>query len=139
MRRAVLAVLVLAGGCDLARDAAPPDAEPGPDGWPPPRTDVVPPVGGPETLDVATWNIENFPKSGDAVAYAADIIASLDLDVVVCEEIASVEAWDELVARLPEHAGVLSTHRYTPSSYQKIGVLYRETEITASAGELLFV
>lgn len=137
--RAVVPLLWLLGACDLARDAAPADAEPGPDGWRPPRTDVVPPVGGPDTLDVATWNIENFPKSPDAIAYAADIIASLDVDVVVCEEIASVEAWDELVARLPDHAGVLSTHRYTPTSYQKIGVLYRESELTASAGELLFV
>jgi len=140
MRRAVLLSIVFAGACDLMRDEpAAVDAAVGPDGWPPPRTDVVPPVGGPDTLDLATWNIENFPKSDRTIGVAADLIASLDLDLVVCEEIASVTAWDELVARLPDHAGVLSSHRYTPTDYQKIGVLYREDLITASTGELLFV
>jgi endonuclease/exonuclease/phosphatase family metal-dependent hydrolase len=134
MRRLALAAVLALGGCDLAREPyAGHDASLGPDGWPLPATDLVPAVGGPDTLDVATWNIEHFPKSDDAIALAADVIASLDLDVVVAQEIESVAAWDELVARLPEHAGVLS------SRYQKIGVLYREPLIAASDGELLFV
>jgi endonuclease/exonuclease/phosphatase family metal-dependent hydrolase len=135
--RAVLATLLLLGGCDLVREQGGPDA--GLDGLPPPRTDVVPAVGGPDTLDVAAWNIENMPKSDDTVRDVADLIASLDLDVIVVEEIASVDAWDELVARLPGYAAVLSPHRYTATSYQKIGVLYRAALVTASEPELLFV
>src|SRR4029079_16543071 len=92
--------------------------------------DLVPALGGPATLDLAAWNIENFPKSTRTVADVADLITSLDLDLVVCDEIASVTAWNELVALLPEHEAVLSSHRYTATSYQKIGLLYRASEVT---------
>ncbi len=130
-----------AGGCDLLRDPAAIDAgvdRSGDAGWRLPVDDLVPPVGSAATLDLAAWNIENLPASDDTVALVADLITSLRLDVIVVEEVASVAAWDELVARLPEHVGTLSPHRYTATSYQKIGVLYREDEVTASAGEMLF-
>lgn len=126
------------GACDLVRHAPSPDAQPGLDGPRPPRDDLVPALGGPTTLDLAAWNIENFPKSTRAVADVADVITSLDLDLVVVEEVASVTAWNELVALLPEHEGLLSTHRYTPTSYQKIGLLYRAGTVTVGAPELLF-
>jgi endonuclease/exonuclease/phosphatase family metal-dependent hydrolase len=137
---AVLAGLAL-GGCDLLREPAAPDAgDDGDAGYREPVDDLVPPLGTDATLDVATWNIENLPKSDDTVALAADLITSLRLDVVVVQEVGSVAAWDELVARLPHHAGLLSPHRYTATSYQKIGVLYREDVVTVPAGdgEMLF-
>ena len=68
----------------------------------------------------------------------ADLITSLDLDVVVVEEIANDAAWDELLLRLRDHDGILSTHQYTPDSYQKIGVIYRTALVTAGPPELLF-
>ena len=128
-------------GCDLFRDepSIPVDAMPGRDGPRPPRTDLVPALGGPTTLDLAAWNIENFPKSTRSAALAADLISSLDLDLIVVEEIASVTAWDELLALLPEHDGVLSTHRYTATSYQKIGLIYRAATVTVGTPELLFI
>lgn len=128
-------------GCDLSRDdpAGEPDAGVEVDAPPPPRDDLVPPVGSASTLDVATWNIEFFPKADRTVEVVADLIASLRLDLIVVEEVASIAAWDELVARLPDHGGVLSSHRYTPSEYQKIGVLYREDLIEVTGDELLFV
>ena len=129
-----LALAVL-GGCDLVEEAAAPDAAPTDGGLNP---DLVPPVGSDATLDVATWNLEWFPKADRTVAVVADLVASLELDLIVFEEIASVAAWDELVARLPGYQGVLSTHRYTPTSYQKIGLLYRADVVTASMEELLF-
>ncbi len=134
--RIVLASLALLGGCDLARDAPGADAAPGDAA--PPVDDLVEPVGGPDTLDVACWNLEWFPKTDATVSLAAALITSLDLDVIVVEEIASVDGWDELIARLPDHAGVLSEHRYTPTSYQKIGVIYREGLVTPGDAELLF-
>jgi len=99
---------------------------------------VVPAVGGPDTLDVMAWNIENFPKSSRTVSTVADLVASLDVDVIAVEEVASVDAWNELVARLPEHDGVLSTHEYAPGEYQKIGFLYRSATVGAGAPALLF-
>jgi endonuclease/exonuclease/phosphatase family metal-dependent hydrolase len=128
--------VVLLGGCDLLREAPAPDAAPSDaDG---PRTDAVPPVGGPDTLDILAWNIENMPKSDRTVHDVEDLVASMDLDLVMVEEVASVDAWDAIVAALPQHDGVLSPHRYTAASYQKLGLLYRADEMTVTGPELLF-
>lgn len=143
---AVLA-LALVPACDLlGGDAALPDAGPPVDdggtpldGYPPPHGDIVPAVGSAATLDLACWNIENFPATADTPALVADLITSLELDLVVVEEIASDAAFAELIARLPDHEAVLSTHRYTPTSYQKIGLIYRTGLVTVGTPELLFV
>lgn len=131
------AIAVGLAGCTVQRDYAPPDA-PGTDGYPPPRTDLVPPIGSATTLEIATWNIENFPDTSLTASYVADVIASLDLDIVVVEEIASETAWAELLERLPEHDGALSTHTYSPTEYQKIGIVYRSSLVTVGAPTLLF-
>jgi endonuclease/exonuclease/phosphatase family metal-dependent hydrolase len=140
MRARCLAFSLLlgAGACDLGTDAVEPDATPSSDALPPPNGDLVPPVGSPTTLDVACWNLEWFPRDPRSIALAADLITSLELDLIVVEEVASVVAWDELVARLPLHEGVLSTHRYSATEYQKIGFLYRADLMTIGEPELLF-
>lgn len=114
-------------------DAGPPDT-----GYPAPRTDLVAPVGSPSSLDVATWNIENFPATPETARIVADVIASLDLDLIAVQEIADVEAFEEVVARLPEHHGILSSHAYGDGSYQKVGFLYREDLLAPSDVRLLF-
>jgi endonuclease/exonuclease/phosphatase family metal-dependent hydrolase len=141
MRRApTLVPLALAlAACTVHRGPEPaPDADPD-HPFPPPRSDVVPAIGSEATLELATWNLHNFPSIGNTPARVADLITSLDLDVVVVEEIASEAAWDELIARLPDHEGVLSTHRYTPDDYQKIGIIYRASLVTVGDPTLLFV
>jgi endonuclease/exonuclease/phosphatase family metal-dependent hydrolase len=124
---------------DAAFDARPGE---GPDGYPLPRTDVVPPFGTADTLDLATWNVRNLGTTElgqelTDVALVADLLASLDLDVIAVEEIASIAAWDELVARLPEHEGVLSDHTYSNGEYQKIGFLYRAPAVQIDDVDLL--
>lgn len=124
-----------------------PDGGPGPGdgrtpdsgtGYPAPRDNLVPAVGSAATFDLACWNIENFPKDPSSAALAADLITSLKLDVVIVEEVASEAAWNELVARLPEHEGILSPHVYTSTSYQKLGVLYRKPLVSVGQLRLLF-
>jgi endonuclease/exonuclease/phosphatase family metal-dependent hydrolase len=137
LRRALLVTALAAAACGRAPGGDSPDAAP-PDGYPPPRGGLVPAVGGPDTLDLACWNIENFPMTVHTAADVADLVTSLDLDVVVVEEVADTTAWQELLDRLPEHDGILSTHQYTPTSYQKIGVIYRTATVTLSGTELLF-
>ena len=111
-----------AGGGGGGEPSPSPTAEPA---YPPPRDDLVPQVGREDTIDVATWNIENFPQTSDTPLLVADLITSMALDLVVVEEIADQDAFEELVARLPNHAGVLSGHTYGDGSYQKIGFIYR--------------
>jgi hypothetical protein len=108
-------------------------------GYPAPRTDAFQRLGSPDTLEIAAWNIENFPANGMTPSKVAELITSLDLDIVVCEEIASETAWKELVDRLREHDAVLSEHRYTPTEYQKIGVIYRTSMVTTSKVSLIGV
>lgn len=160
MRHALALVVLLAGCRDLSRrDLGPgpgPDAALGADAgarsdaasgsrdseawpYPPPRQDVVPALGASDTLEIATWNIENFPADPTTTpSAAADLITSLDLDIIVVEEIASDTAWDELLARLRDHDGVLSSHRYTETEYQKIGIIYRTGLVTVGRPTLLF-
>lgn len=143
MRVATAVILATLAACDLqdggsAIDAVAP-SDGGVDGYPAPNGGVVPAIGSAATLDVACWNIENFPAGPVTAGIVADLITSLELDLIVVEEIASDAAWAELLARLPEHDGVLSTHRYTPTSYQKIGLIYRTAMVTVGTPELLFV
>ena len=58
-----------ADGGGPAVDSGPPDT-----GFPPPDGELVPQVGSDDAIDVATWNIENFPQSSDTPALVADLI-----------------------------------------------------------------
>jgi endonuclease/exonuclease/phosphatase family metal-dependent hydrolase len=147
-RTIVALALLLAAGCAGCKEGGEgggddPDASGGglADGgsdYPAPRDDLVPTVGTAGSLDIATWNIENFPRTPDTPRIMADLITSLDLDLVGVVEIASVEAFDELVARLPEHSGILSSHTYGDGTYQKVGFIYRSDLMTVDGGALLF-
>ncbi len=136
-----LAVL-FTGGCRTNSDGAV-DSGIGADAngdflYPAPRTDLVPSVGTPETLEVATWNIENYPKNDSTPAVLANLIASLDLDMVTLQEVQDIDAFNELVERLRGYKGMLSSHTYGDGTYQKVGYIYREELISMSGAFLLF-
>ncbi len=129
------------GGTD--GDASTDGAPPGPDAdeggnYPPPRSDLVPSIGSAGAVDIAAWNIENFPRTADTPRVAADLITSLGLDLIAVEEIASIDAFDELVARLPDHEAILSSHTYGVGNYQKVGFIYNADLMQVDAGALLF-
>lgn len=108
------------------------------DAYPAPRDDLVPSVGTPGAVDIATWNIENFPKDIATPRLTADLIESMDLDLVVMQEVEDIDGFNQLVARLPDRDSVLSTHTYGNGTYQKIGFIYRTDSITLSDERLLF-
>ncbi len=113
----------------------------GPDGqfdYPAPRTDLVPKAGSDRTFEIATWNIENFPKRTSTVSTVADIISSLDLDMIALQEVEDIDAFNELVERLRGYEGILSTHTYGNGAYQKVGFLYKSDLVTISDPFLLF-
>jgi endonuclease/exonuclease/phosphatase family metal-dependent hydrolase len=108
-------------------------------GYPEPQNDVLDAVGSASSLDVATWNIKFFPATSQTPEDVADIITSLDLDLIAVQEVADVAAWEQLLRRLPEHNGVLSTQRYGGGgSEQIIGVIYRCTELVVKSSTLRF-
>jgi len=53
-----------------------------------------------ETLEIMTWNIQNFPKSEYTIEYSAKIINSIDADLISLQEIQSDSAFFALVAQL---------------------------------------
>ena len=106
--------------------------------YPEPITDFVNRVGSPDTIDVATWNLENFPLTAQTPEYVANIIASLDLDLLGVQEISSIDAFEELLARLPYHDGYLSSHTYIDGAYQKVGFIWRSDVLSASNLQLIF-
>src|SRR5687768_5253699 len=64
MSRAVVASLcIVVAGCPRPDDGGAPDAAALPDapGYPAPRDDLVPAIGADDTLEIAAWNLENFP------------------------------------------------------------------------------
>lgn len=145
MRRAVVIVGLWIGvvACGGPADDTPagPDAGPGqPDAssYEPPRTDLVPRVGSDDALDIATWNIENFPLMPSTPRLVADLIASMDLDVIALQEIEDIASFEELVARLPGYKGILSNHTYGNGTYQKVAFIYRTDVVEVGPAVLLF-
>ncbi len=106
--------------------------------YPAPNSGVFPAVGAEATLEIASWNIENFPASADIVSDVADIVASLDVDLLAVQEIADEPSFIELDDRLTDFSSVLSTHQYGTGEYQKLAVLYRDSELEVIEHELLF-
>ena len=39
------------------------------------------------TLDIVTWNIEHFPKNNLTVSYLAELIDSMNVDIIAMQEI----------------------------------------------------
>ena len=95
-------------------------------------------AGTDSAFDIATWNIENFPKDGmQTVKQLRWLVPWLDLDVYAVEEIADTIAFNELLAGLSGYSGLYSRDDYG-SSYQKTGVIYKTGTVRLSDVEQLF-
>ena len=54
----------------------------------------------PENLNIMTWNIESFPKTSQTIGYVAQIINSLDIDIIALQEIENTTSLTELANSL---------------------------------------
>ena len=139
--RAPLCLLLLGAGCALDH-ASPPESEIA-------LAAAIPPFGQPDTLDVATWNIEWFgsPHEGPSdearqLAGARALVAGLDLDLWGVEEVVSADQFDDLLAGLP-YAGLLANDASVEgnSSYgageQKVGIIYRPDQLEVIAARII--
>jgi hypothetical protein len=58
------------------------------------------------TLEIASWNLKNFPASGSlSIDRIFTIISQLDIDLYAIQEIADISAFQQLVDRLSEYQG----------------------------------
>ena len=62
--------------------------------------------GDDNSLDIATWNIEWFPKNGQiTVEYVTEIIEQLDLDILAIQEVDDTAMFDQMLVDLPAYTG----------------------------------
>lgn len=70
------------------------------------------------TLDIMTWNIENFPKNGNTtINYVKSIIEELEIDVIAIQEVSDVNSFDQLVNELTDYSGYLFSERFAGLAY----------------------
>jgi endonuclease/exonuclease/phosphatase family metal-dependent hydrolase len=71
-----------------------------------------------ETLDVVTWNIEEFPKNGQATVDAVlEILQGLDADIVALQEISDVASFKQMVDQIPGWEGHVESEWYAGLAY----------------------
>lgn len=80
-----------------------------------------------ETLEIATWNIENYPQSNRSSAYVEQIVEAFDLDVIAVQEITSEPLFQSLVNDLDGWNGFVTR---VNGGNQMVGYLYKTSEIT---------
>jgi len=73
------------------------------------------------TFDVATWNIENFPKNGAAtIQYVSEIIYALDLDYIAMQEVDNPAQFESFIDQLIGYEGY-----YQENDYARLAVIYK--------------
>ncbi|MBM3315327.1 hypothetical protein FJY71_05755 [candidate division WOR-3 bacterium] len=94
--------------------------------------------GSDTTFEVATWNVQNFPRAGDSTAtLVGELMLALDLDVYALQEVEDTLAFLEMLAGLPGYAGLFSDDDYG-SFYQKTAVVYKTGAVAVSGVHQLF-
>ena len=70
------------------------------------------------SLDVATWNIEWFPKNGQTTSnHVSDIIRNLDLDIIAIQEVDDTVMFDLMVDDLQDYSGYYESAWFAGLAY----------------------
>jgi endonuclease/exonuclease/phosphatase family metal-dependent hydrolase len=115
----------------------------------PPPPPKLGPIGSFATLDVGAWNLKNFPcgnasnstvcrpTEADTPLLVAQLIRTLQPDLLAVEEIADDHAFNTVVQNVPDRKGILSTQTYFDGTYQKVGFIYDDTVLEATSDATL--
>ena len=96
------------------------------------------PRGTDTTLEVASWNIQNFPRQGEAsVDKVRAVMARLDLDIYAIQEVEDTLAFIRLVNGLSGYSGMYSDDDYG-NFYMKTGIVYKTSVVTVHDRRSLF-
>ena len=84
-----------------------------------------PTLGTDDSFDFMTWNIEWFPKNGDAtIDYVTEIISQIDVDVIAMQELDNRDMFDEMISSLPGYSGY-----YESSWFAGLAYIYKTESI----------
>ena len=74
--------------------------------------------GDDNSLDIATWNIEWFPKNGQAtVEYVTQILQQLDLDILAMQELDDTDMFDQMFNELTNYTGYYESAWFAGLAY----------------------
>ncbi len=98
---------------------------------------TIPKFGTNSTFEIATWNIQQFPKlNNQTIRDVAEIIRDLDIDLYAVQEITNSNAFSTLMDSLTEYDGIVATN--TGSFALWTGMIYKKSMISISNQEVLF-
>ncbi len=101
---------------------------------------IVNPRGSDATHDILTWNWEHFPLNGNLTVNTLTVmIQDLDVDLIVVQEIESMDDFDQLVSQMNDWDGIYSPDDYFPDSYMKTGILWHEDRVEVGEMNQLFL
>ena len=126
----LLAILIVACGGSSDDSPMPPDEDDDDDEFELNLSDCPLTVSN-ETLDILTWNIEQFPKSNMTSDIVEDIIDQYNPDIIAVQEITSTTAFNDLIEELEGWEGTVV--RYNGSNLM-LGYLYKSSEVTVNGG-----
>jgi endonuclease/exonuclease/phosphatase family metal-dependent hydrolase len=70
------------------------------------------------TLDIITWNVENFPKNGIFTKDTVQkIIEALDADIIGFQEISDTNSFKEIINSIPEYDYYIRSYWYAGLAY----------------------
>ena len=74
--------------------------------------------GDDNSLDIATWNIEWFPKNNQiTINYLTEVINLLDLDILAIQEVDDTVMFDQMLDSLPEYSGYYESSWFAGLAY----------------------
>lgn len=78
----------------------------------------IPSFGTDKTLDIATWNVQFFPKNGQTtIDSLAGILEALSLDIIAFQEINDTNSFKQLASKLPNYSSIFASERYRGLAY----------------------
>jgi len=126
----ILLILILVSACNQ-RVSTPPRTLPPAD-----RIDVET-FGTEATLDIVSWNIEQFPKSDSTVGNVKEIIRDLDADIYAIQEVRDSDAFFRLLDSLPDYDGRVGFGA-TNNFPLWPGIIYKKDIVTLQSENYIF-
>ncbi|MDK2976364.1 MAG: hypothetical protein PWP06_839 [Candidatus Marinimicrobia bacterium] len=69
-------------------------------------------VDEPNQIEIVTWNVQNFPKSGETIDRLQAILDSLHADIYCFQEIENTASFQRMFRNIPDYETVISTETY---------------------------
>ena len=77
-----------------------------------------PTLGSDDSFDFMTWNIEWFPKNGQATLdYVTQIIEQTDVDIIAIQELDDTDMFDQMISSLPNYSGYYESSWFAGLAY----------------------